>query len=305
VYNLKVLKDRSLMLKKVRSFFDSKNILEVDCKALQPSPSIDAYIDLIEAPVNKTNIHYLHSSPEYAMKKLLSYGFEDIYQLGHVFRDGEKGKKHAFEFTMIEWYRKNISFDSFIEECIALIHLFIPNLPYEIITYKNLFLKHLKINPHQISLKQLQKICEEKNLLFPTDLTKDDYLNLLLTHLIEPSLPQNTITIICNYPSTQSALAKLKKVDNDLIAERFEIYIGSMELGNGYHELTDSREQKKRFDEQNNIREKLHKKIYEIDNSFLKALDNIFDSYFGIAIGFDRLMMLRHQIDDISKISFN
>lgn len=297
------LRDRAHMLAASRQFFQARNILEVDCPIISLSASVDAHIDLITAQ-NGTEPCFLHSSPEYGMKRLLADGIGDIYQLSHVFRAKERSTKHNPEFTMAEWYRLGITFQEMIHETADFIRLFLGNLPLHIISYRDAFLQFANIDYVKASPSALMD-CLHINHIIPypgiENEGKDAILNLILGTLIEPHLGNNELTALAYYPSSQAALAKTCILNDETAAERFEIYFQGTELANGYHELADATEQRQRLIEANEHRLQLGKSTLPIDNNFLQALEKGLPDCCGVAVGFDRLMMLRHNknIDDI------
>jgi lysyl-tRNA synthetase class 2 len=300
---LSLLRDRAHMLTQVRQFFAERNVLEVDCPILSPSASVDAYIDLIPARYNNCETRYLHSSPEYGMKRLLSEGIGDIYQLSHVFRDGECGEKHNPEFMMIEWYRKGITFSELVQETGDLVKLFVGNLPSRTLSYREVFQKYADLDYVQETTQTLKQYLRNRNIHFHESAqTKDELLNVILGTVIEPHLGKDELFILAYYPASQAALAKTFWNGNEPIAERFEIYFQGLELANGYHELVDSDEQRKRFHEENEERVQLGKSPLPIDENFLDALKIGLPECCGVAVGFDRLMMLRHKRSNIADI---
>lgn len=299
------LKDRSEMLKKARLFFDQRGVLEVDCPILSKFAAIDAHIDLIEGKYLSLEDVYLHSSPEFGMKRLLAEGMGDIYQLSHVFRDGEWGFKHNPEFMMAEWYRKGMSLDELIQETIDFISLFLGSLPYQTITYRELFQKYTGIDYVKASEIELMSFIETHKIkCYPTirEEGKDALLNLILGSEIEPKLGSDHFLVLAYYPSSQAALARRKQLGDEEVAERFEIYYKGVELANGYRELTCAHEQRIRFEEANEWRATHGKKRLPIDENFLSALEKGLPDCSGVAVGFDRLMMLRHNVQNISEI---
>lgn len=293
------------MLAATRAFFSSKNILEVDCPLVSLNASIDAHIDLIPIIYKGKEKRYLHSSPEYGMKRLLAEGFGDCYQCAHVFRDGEYGKKHNPEFTLVEWYRIQMPFDAFIEETLEFVRLFLGNVPSLFMSYHEAFERYLGIDPHSSSCEDLINILKEHGIedknLFQNE-TKDDLLNLLLGSFVEPKLGRNELTVLAYYPETQAALAKTKVVNGKKLALRFEIYFKGVELANGYDELADSKEQKARLEEENRKRSALGKETLPIDYAFLHALEKGLPLCCGVAVGFDRLMMMRHEAFSLKEV---
>lgn len=275
---ISILKDRALMFSGARDFFMKKGVLEVDVALLAQSAPIDVHIDLVEATCSQKP-SYLHSSPEYGMKRLLAEGIGDIYQMSHVFRDGERGERHLPEFTMVEWYRLGISFEQMIQETIEFLQLFLEGKSVESLTWREAFETFGKKLPEEI---------QDKDHFFAFE--------------VEPHLGRNGFTILKDFPAEQAALAKVRFNGNERVAERFEIFYHGMELANGYHELTDPSEQKKRIEEANLVRQSLGKKSYPIDQYFLSALRKGIPDCCGVAVGFDRLMMLRHAVKDIQEV---
>jgi lysyl-tRNA synthetase class 2 len=297
------LKDRACMLSKVRSFFSSKNILEVDTPILSHSAPIDEHIDIMSVDLLGTT-GYLHSSPEYAMKRLLSLGIGDIFQLSHVFRLGEVGRFHNPEFTMIEWYRTSLSFEAFIEETIELVRLFIGSYPYKYISYRNAFLKYAHIDYVNASVQDLLDCASshEINLSSPNSWDLDSLLQLIMGSVIEPNLGNEEITVLWDYPSSQAALAKTEQKGEEKVAKRFELYFQGIELANGYLELTEAKEQKSRFLDSNEKRIKAGKPSLPIDELFLSALEKGFPECCGVAVGFDRLLMLKQNATSLKEV---
>jgi elongation factor P--(R)-beta-lysine ligase len=303
--NLDLLRDRANMLAQSRSFFSERNVLEVDCPLLSELASVDAHIDLIPAVYAGRTPCYLHSSPEYRMKRLISLGIGDIYQLGHVFRDGESSQKHNPEFTMAEWYRLGIPFEKMIEETVDYVRLFLGPLPCRTISYREAFKTYLGIDYVTQTEEDLYAFILSKGIQPYEGILnegKDALLNLILGSLIEPQLGQNEICVLAYYPSTQAALAQTQTREDEQVAERFEIYYRGIELANGYHELVDAKEQRKRFEEANAQRHQLGKNTLPIDEKFLEALSQGMPDCCGVAVGFDRLMMLKHNVNTISAI---
>lgn len=291
------------MLEHVRSFFKSRHVLEVDCNSLVRCPPIDANIEVMQVSVTDTEIGYLHTSPEYAMKRLLADGLGDIFYLGHVFRKGESGDRHNPEFTMIEWYRTNISFRQLIDETCELIQLFIGVFPIRLLSYRQAFQTFAGIDP--FSDVDLPQTARRLGIETPTDSgewERDTWLHLILSHVIEPKLGRTEITVLCDYPPSQAALAQIVKKDTIDVAERFEAYFAGIELSNGYHELTDAAEQRRRFQEENDRRQFHRKEPYPLDEQFLSALEMGLPDACGVSVGFDRLMLIRHKTQTIRNI---
>jgi elongation factor P--(R)-beta-lysine ligase len=301
---IEILKDRAEMLAKARRFFLERNIVEVDCPLITAGASIDAHIDLIPV-IHNDQMRYLHSSPEYGMKRLLSEGIGDIYQLAHVFRHGEISRKHNPEFMMAEWYRMGISFSQMIAETINFIRLFVGDLPSYTISYRQAFLQYADIDYIKCSIKDLLHFFKVNNIeAYPNieEDGKDALLNIILATIIEPQLGKDSLCALAYYPSTQAALAQTQQRDDETVAERFEVYLNGVELANGYHELANAKEQRSRLLEANSFRQFLGKQLLPIDEFFLQALEKGIPDCCGVAVGFDRLMMLRHNSNEISQV---
>lgn len=303
---IEILKDRSKMLQRARSFFLKRGLYEVDCPILSAHASIDSHIDLISAQyLNKQNL-YLHSSPEYGMKRLLSQGSGDIFQISHVFRDGEVGQRHNPEFMLAEWYRLGFSLEKMMEETAAFVELFVGRHDRSFLSYRQALESFVGIDYVQSCLADLWKICHEKGLVDKTldrSLGKDDLLSLIFSLLVEPQLDPKKITIVFDYPSSQCALAKVRREDGVLVAKRFEIYFRNMELANGYEELIDAKEQRQRLVHAQRLRLEMgKKKTLPLDENFLAGLKSGLPECCGVAVGFDRLMMLRHKKTILSQV---
>lgn len=260
------------MLFKAREFFRARNVLEVDVPMLSKMAPVDLHIDLIQTEVNRQR-GYLNSSPEYGMKRLLSEGIGDIYQISHVFRDGEVGQRHNPEFVMVEWYRLGFSLEMLMEETLSFSRLFLEEDKFEKLSYNDAFLKYA-------GKSYLE--CEDRDYVFAFE--------------IEPKM--KGFTIVYDFPKQDAALAK---VEGD-VAKRFELYYYGCELANGYDELQDAEELKGRFVRANAKRKALGKPEYPIDYDFLAALEKGLPACAGVAVGFDRLMMLRHKAKHIKEV---
>lgn len=290
------LQARAKLLTNIRNFFAAKNILEVETPLLSPGTITDPNIHSLQL---KNNL-YLQTSPEFAMKKLLAANSGSIYQICKAFRDGESGRQHNPEFTILEWYHVGFNHHDLMAEMDELLNYLLNSQPAEKITYAELFKKYLAIDPHNSSLKELKKCAHKNGLNNISTLTIDDWLSLLLTHFIEPHLGINQPTFIYNYPASQSALARISP-SNSQVAERFEVYINGVELANGFHELANSKEQRQRFLTDLDKRKNLNLPTIPLDENFLNSLDNLPDCA-GVALGIDRLLMLIMNVNDIHNV---
>lgn len=232
------------------------------------------------------------------MKRLLAAGSGCIYQIARVFRDGEAGRRHNPEFTLLEWYRVGFDHHRLMDEVTELVTaLLAGRLPLaqpERLSYRELFQRHLDLNPHRASVAELAARAETQGVSIPpgmpTDRT-DPWLDLLLTHYIEPRLGAGRLTFVYDYPASQAALARLGPGDPP-VGERFELYVNGVELANGFHELGNAAEQRRRFEAENATRRGLGWPLMPVDENLLAALAAGLPDCAGVALGFDRLVML-------------
>lgn len=283
---------RSRMIQEIRHFFLDQSYLEVETPQLIPAPAPEAHIDAIEAG----NL-YLQTSPELCMKRLLSAGYPKIFQFSKCFRNGERGNLHMPEFTILEWYRTGIDYESLMEECEALILWASRRLGFgESITYQGIEID-LRSPSERISVAK----AFDRYSPLPLDIAlKKQCFDEIMVNDIEPHMGLTKPTFLYDYPASLSALARLKPGDQRF-AERFEIYIAGLELANGFSELTDAREQKTRFERDQQSRRDLGKKVYPMPERFLQSLEHMPEAA-GIALGVDRLAMIfndRVKIDDV------
>lgn len=293
------LKDRAKILHTLRDFFYQRNVTEVDTPLLCVAGTTDVYLDSMTVTLNNQT-RYLQTSPEYAMKRLLAAGMGDCYQIGKAFRVDEVGKNHNPEFTMLEWYRINFDHHQLMNDMDELLQLVLKCLPAQRISYQQLFLDHLNIDPHSASIEDLKKTAPELCEALDEEIdTKDDYLMLLLSHLIEPKIGFDRPCFIYDFPASQAALSKVR---DHKFAERFEVYVNGIELANGFHELQNAKEQLKRFEKDNKKRCDLHKPEVAIDYRLISALEDGLPNCAGVALGVDRLIMLALQKEKLSEI---
>lgn len=291
------LRARSTIIKLIRDFFNERGVLEVETPLLCHTSVTDPFIQSIPAFINthannKEQQFYLQTSPEYAMKRLLAAGSGAIFQICKAFRQGDIGKIHNPEFTILEWYRIDYDHHQLMDEMDELLRLILKTSPAERITYKELFLSRLQVNPHTATLSDL-KACARKNniTIINNEIDRDTWLDLLRTHVIEPTLGQHQPVFIYDFPASQAALARIQTT-NPPVASRFEVYFQGIELANGFHELQDVNEQRKRFEKNLVERTKLQLNILPIDELFLSALSHGLPDCAGVALGIDRLIML-------------
>lgn len=282
------------MLHDIRAFFLRQNILEVETPALSQFGNTDPFIESIKCAQDQSKLRYLHTSPEYPMKRLLASGSGDIYQISKVWRSGESGKNHNPEFTLLEWYRVGFSYQQLIKEVEELLHSLLPHINKKslLITYETLFLEKFNINPHIATHKQLNH-CVKKHIndLNTNDMDNQSLLDALLSFCIEPEFDKNRLTFVYDYPVSQSALAQIKQTETYPIAERFEVYLGQSELGNGYQEEIDSDRNRQILKNENQARKALGLETIKQDCLFLEAAESGIPASAGVAIGLDRVLM--------------
>ena len=293
----------------IREFFSSRGVLEVETPILSAGantePNIASFSSDFSGHVDSgAHERWLRTSSEFALKRLLAAGIGDNYELGRVFRDGEAGRRHNPEFTMLEWYRVGWDHTHLIDEAVELVRaaLALVGKHAEVrkTTYRNLFRDAIGLDPFSASDTEL-RIALGNVRVEAQGLLRDDWLDLLLTHRIQPKFPRDSITIVFDYPATQCALAKIR-TDDPPVAERFELYVGTQELANGYHELTDATEQRARFVRDNARRRERSMPELPIDENFLSALEIGMPDCAGVALGIERLLMAMMDTDDIRDV---
>jgi len=293
--NLVMLQQRVQLLREIREFFHQRQVLEVDVPVLSRYSVTDPHLDAIvtDNPCGQGAPFFLQTSPEYAMKRLLAAGSGAIYYLGKAFRKGEQGSRHNPEFTILEWYRPGFDHHALMQEIAEFIEKILGKNNCHFLSYRQAFQQTLGIDPHRCDVSVLKQLARQHIDLQMESDDRDDWLNLLLAEIIEPTLGVDTPTFLYDYPASQAALAKLAEDEQgEMIAQRFELYIDGIELANGYHELTDAEEQKKRFDADRSQRKMLNKDSREGDPRLLAALHQGLPDCAGVALGVDRLLML-------------
>lgn len=288
--SINTLKARARLHQQVRTFFHERGVLEVETPALSQAGNTDPHIDSFSTnSTTNTAPRYLHTSPEYPMKRLLAAGSGDIYQICKVWRQEESGSRHNPEFTMLEYYRVGFSYQQLMQEVTTLLHTLIPTLKPKpnILSYRQAFLDHLQLDPHTASIEELQHCAQQHHIDLQGTLAHQDWLDLLLTHCIEPHFPTNRLIFIHQYPAAQCALAKTVTIDGQAIAERFEVYCGALELGNGYQEQTDYTANYQQL--HNDAAQRGHD--MPVDEHFLAAMQSGMPESAGVAIGLDRVLL--------------
>ncbi len=295
-----VLKRRAHMLRLARDFFATRSVIEVETPALTNSGVSDPHIASLSTRLaaRGKRPYFLHTSPEYAMKRLLASGAPDIYQICKVFRDQEIGRHHQPEFTMVEWYRHGATLDDMIEEtCAFIIEVNeAPSLRVATHYYRDIFFNTCDVDPLEADIDHLADCATRKIDTMTPDLrqqlgaNRNAWLDLLMSHVVIPSLAPDRLSVIHHFPADQAALARFDPEEPEC-AERFEVFLNGIELANGYRELTDATEQSRRFNLDLEQRRAASLPIMAADQALLAALDYGLPECSGVAIGFDRLVM--------------
>ena len=314
--DIEIIKGRARIVSDIRHFFSQRHVLEVDTPILSRAAPTAPYLESFKTEfipmgsIDKAS-YYLQTSPEFAMKVLLAGGSGSIYQIAKVFRNGERGRLHSPEFTMLEWYRPELNLGELMDEVAALLQTITSYSESVRFSYKEVFSQYLNINVLVCSKDELQKLAIKKLPSFSGDfyLDRDGWLELLMSQVIEPELASlKKPVFIYNFPASQAQLAKVK-LDNDgeQVAARFELYAGGLEVANGYDELLDAKELRKRFEYDNQQRLKLGRAEMPIDEKLLAAMDLGLPPCTGVALGLDRLLMLamnKESIDCVQNLPF-
>ncbi|MBR9871571.1 MAG: EF-P lysine aminoacylase GenX [Gammaproteobacteria bacterium] len=290
------LKSRAQQLAYVRGFFCERDVLEVETPVLGRHGVTDLNLDGIPAEVKAAGVQggWLQTSPEYPMKRLLAAGSGCIYQIARVFRNGERGRRHNPEFSMLEWYRVGMDDQALMAEVSDLVCGWLGCERPDQVSYRQAVMASAGFDPMEISDTDLKQYCEqwlEAEQL--ADLSRNDCLDLVMSFAVEPTLGLERPVFITRYPAAQAALARVSREHGHPVAHRFELYINGLELCNGYWELTDPDEQRLRFDADNQQRKAAGKPEMAVDEAFMAALNAGLPDCSGVALGLDRLLMLK------------
>ena len=305
-------KTRANLITKIRDFFKHRNVIEVETPSLSLGTVTDPFIDafcskynfLHSSHISEETPYYLQTSPEFHMKRLLASGFGCIYQICKAFRHEGSGKNHNPEFTMLEWYRLDFNQHDLMNELDELLSLILDTSQGEKISYQDLFLRHICIDPLTASFEELYAVVKhhkkEADWLYSSN-DIDLLLQFIFSEIIESRIGLNAPCFVYNFPVAQASLARV--CTNDLrVAQRFECYYKGVELANGFDELTDASVQVTRFQEDNYKRKQLGLSIREIDENFISALKSGLPQCSGVALGIDRLVMLALQKTHIEEV---
>jgi len=303
---LDVLALRATLLWRLRGWFADHGVMEVETPALSAATVTDPHIHSLETRLYSRPM-YLQTSPEFFMKRLLAAGTGDIYQVCRVFRDGESGRRHNPEFTMVEWYRRDLDVQRMMDEIESLLAVlgagYREPRPARRITYRAMCMEFAGIDPFVAATPAILTRLSEAGVPVPDGLSadRDALLDLLLATIVEPAMPVEIPVFVFDFPASQAALARIR-ADDPPVAERFELFLGGMELANGFHELRDTAEQAGRFERDLQRRRDAGLKQPPVDRRLLAALDAGLPECTGVALGFDRLVMWLAGCDHIAEV---
>lgn len=293
------LRLRAWVNRLVREFFFARDVLEVETpmmsRAGNTDPNIASFaLEFSGRTDGASRTRWLRTSPEFPLKRLLAAGVGDCFELGRVFRDGEAGGRHNPEFTMLEWYRVGWTLEPLMDETVALVQAALSMVGRSAtvarVSFRDLYRQQLGVDPMTADLETIRNAAA--GIAIDGDgLTRDDWLDLLMTHRLQPTFGHDQIRVVHDYPASQCALAKVVERDGMPVAERFELYLGPLELANGYHELTDAAEQRVRFERDVATRSARGEDAPAIDEGLLAALAHGMPACAGVALGVDRLLM--------------
>lgn len=313
--SLATLRARAGALGQLRAFFAARGVMELETPLLVGHPVSDPQLENVRCTLalRPGETWWLHTSPEYHMKRALAAGAPDVYQVCRAFRDGEAGPRHLPEFTIVEWYRRDARYDDFIGEVLALVgtvahHLGRTLAPAQRLSYRELFLRHAGVDPLECDVAALRSAAHARvpggidaALAHGLGTARAAWLDLLLVSAVEPALAGMGLVVVDRYPADQAALARVDPGD-PRVAERFEVYLDGLELANGFHELADPAEQRRRFAADRALRAERGLPDTPPDEHLLAALEAGLPDCCGVALGFDRLLMAALGIGSIDGV---
>jgi len=308
--SIAALRLRALLYSRLRAWFAERGVLEVETPILSAAgntdPNIRSFRSHYTGPADSgASQRWLRTSPEYPLKRLLAAGVGDCYELGRVFRDGEAGRRHNPEFTMLEWYRLGRDhmalMDDVAEVVGAALQLTGRTLRVERTSYRELYRSSFGFDAFTAAIEELRRPLVDIS-IESDGLTRDDWLDLLMTHRLQPDFGEDRLLFVYDYPPSQCALARLRGQGVDTVAERFEAYLGTQELANGYHELVDAREQRARFERDLATRRLRGDDEPDLDENLLTALGTGMPDCSGVALGIERLLLAMSGATDIAEV---
>ena len=312
--SIEMLERRSELTMAIHKFFQEKAFVYVETPLVSADTVVDRHIDpvtVLKSSFTGSKLDdramWLQTSPEFAMKRLLSAGMTCIYQISKAFRQGEQGQRHNPEFTMLEWYRCGDGLHEGMQLLSEFAAEILQRLPSELLTYQEAFLRHAKIDPFAATDASLGELCRSEIEIarqFDDEYPRDFWLDLILTHLVEPKIGFAQPCIIYDWPASQSALAIVRESspNSPSVAERFELYVDGVELANGYHELLDPDELLRRNEAINQQRVADGKSILPVQSRLVEAMRSGLPACAGVAVGVDRLLMVMTGAESISDV---
>ena len=304
--SIKNLLARAKIIAEIRRFFTERGLLEVETPVLSEFGVTDVHLSTFStefiAPFGEqSKTLWLATSPEYHMKRLLAAGSGAIFQICHVFRNEEAGNRHNPEFTMLEWYRPHFDMYRLINEVDDLLQQILECPPAESMSYQFAFQQYVGLDPLSADLSELVEKAEKHQLMGAENESRDTLLQFLFSTVVEPQIGQEAPVVVYHFPASQAALAQISSEDLR-VAERFEFYYKGLELANGFHELSDAREQLRRFQQDNLQREKMGLPVRVIDTRLLAALQAGIPNCSGVALGVDRVLMIAMGTESIKEV---
>jgi len=304
--SVKNLLTRAKLLTEIRRFFTDRGLLEVETPVLSEFGVTDVHLatfstEFISPFGEQSKTLWLSTSPEYHMKRLLAAGSGPIFQIGKVFRNEEAGNRHNPEFTMLEWYRPHFDMYRLINEVDDLLQQILECPPAESMSYQFAFQQYVGLDPLSADLSELVEKAEKHQLIGAENESRDTLLQFLFSTVVEPQIGQEAPVVVYHFPASQAALAQISSEDLR-VAERFEFYYKGSELANGFHELSDAREQLRRFQQDNLQREKMGLPVCVIDTRLLAALQAGIPNCSGVALGVDRVLMIAMGTESIKEV---
>lgn len=312
--SLAALRARAELLARVRAFFAARGVLEVDTPQLAAGANTDPNVEsLPPVEVAGSGALWLQTSPEFAMKRLLAAGSGPIYQVAHAFRDGEAGRLHNPEFSLLEWYRPGYDHHALMDEVEALVDeaLELDGVVFERLPYDEALRRHAEVDAFGADVPALQACLRQHGVALPEGLNRDQtadrdlWLDLIMGEVVGPKLGALRPCFVYDYPASQAALARVRP-GRPALAERFELYVRGVELANGFHELADAQEQARRFADDQRRREQWGRREVTVDHALLQALEAGLPDCAGVALGLDRLLMFKlgtERIDEVLSFS--
>ena len=297
----------------IRRFFEDREFLHVETPLLSRDTVVDRYIDPVTVGGSRVcqgdgsdKAFFLQTSPEFAMKRLLASGATSIYQICKAFRKGEAGRRHNPEFTMLEWYRVGDDMNAGIELLREFASHMFQTDQVKTISYSDAFVKFAGVHPLLATIEEFQSVCESNRVdvqSFSGEQDRDEWLNLIMSEIVEPKLGMPNPVVVFHFPASQSALAKVgTTADGREVAERFELYVNGVELANGYHELLDAGELENRNAKVNSQRSANGRDPLPLQSELLEAMRHGLPACSGVALGIDRLMMVLLEKDSIDEV---